>query len=85
VHHIPCGTRGGVMTSFERVTVVNMLPREHVLETVKAYGTNYDRTWIFDKVRNDPAVQHVHCAPMVQSYIQHPNTHAYVMFRSTTR
>lgn len=53
VHDIPCGTRGGVMTSFERVTVVNMLPREHVLETVKQYGTNYDRTWIFDKVHHE--------------------------------
>lgn len=53
VRDIPCGTRGGVMTQFKTVEVVNQLPRSHVHDTVKQYGINYDKTWIFDKVHHE--------------------------------
>jgi len=53
VREIPCGTRGGVMTQFDKVEVVNQLSRASVYDTVKKYGTNYDKTWIFDKVHHE--------------------------------
>jgi regulator of protease activity HflC (stomatin/prohibitin superfamily) len=53
VRNIPCGTRGGIMTQFDKVEVVNQLPRFFVYDTIKQYGTDYDKTWIFDKVHHE--------------------------------
>ena len=53
VRNIPCGTRGGIMTQFDKVEVVNRLPRPFVYDTIKQYGTDYDKTWIFDKVHHE--------------------------------
>lgn len=50
---IPCGTRGGVMISFDKVEVVNILKKDHVVQTVKQYGTDYDKLWIFDKIHHE--------------------------------
>jgi len=53
VENIPCGTSGGVMIYFDRVEVVNRLKPESVASTVKAYGINYDKFWIFDKIHHE--------------------------------
>jgi len=53
VTDIPCGTSGGVMIYFDKIEVVNQLAHNHVLETVRKYGVNYDRTWIFDKIHHE--------------------------------
>mmetsp|Transcript_56872 Transcript_56872/g.149815 ORF Transcript_56872/g.149815 Transcript_56872/m.149815 type:complete len:271 (+) Transcript_56872:226-1038(+) len=50
---IPCGTRGGVMITFDKVEVVNVLKKDHVLATVRNFGINYDKTWIFDKIHHE--------------------------------
>jgi len=53
VVEIPCGTSGGVMIYFDKIEVVNKLSIESVLETIKQYGVNYDKTWIFDKIHHE--------------------------------
>jgi len=53
VKNIPCGTSGGVMIYFEKIEVVNQLRKEHVHETIKKYGTGYDKIWIFDKIHHE--------------------------------
>ncbi|KAL6068298.1 Band 7 domain [Balamuthia mandrillaris] len=50
---IPCGTSGGVMIYFDKIEVVNQLRKESVHSTVKSYGVNYDKTWIFDKIHHE--------------------------------
>lgn len=50
VTNIPCGTSGGTVVHFEKIEVVNRLRKEKVYDTIKAYGVNYDRIWIFDKI-----------------------------------
>ena len=52
VVNIPCGTRGGVLISFDKVEVVNMLDKSHVISTVRRYGVHYDKLWIFDKLHH---------------------------------
>lgn len=53
VDHIPCGTKSGVMISFDRVEVVNRLRPDAVYSILSQYGTNYDKTWIYDKVHHE--------------------------------
>jgi regulator of protease activity HflC (stomatin/prohibitin superfamily) len=53
VTDIPCGTSGGVMIYFDKIEVVNQLAQEHVLTTVRKYGVNYDKTWIFERIHHE--------------------------------
>ena len=53
VTNIPCGTSGGVLINFGKVEVVNRLREDYVLETVRNYTTDYDKTWIFDKIHHE--------------------------------
>ncbi|XP_077211370.1 SPFH/Band 7/PHB domain-containing membrane-associated protein family isoform X3 [Tasmannia lanceolata] len=53
VRDIPCGTKGGVMISFEKIEVVNRLLKDHVYETMLNYGVQYDKTWIYDKIHHE--------------------------------
>ncbi|ERM99992.1 hypothetical protein AMTR_s00110p00140670 [Amborella trichopoda] len=53
VKDIPCGTKGGVMISFEKIEVVNRLKKEYVYETLLNYGVKYDKTWIYDKIHHE--------------------------------
>mmetsp|Transcript_16784 Transcript_16784/g.42149 ORF Transcript_16784/g.42149 Transcript_16784/m.42149 type:complete len:329 (-) Transcript_16784:558-1544(-) len=53
VRDIPCGTRGGVMIYFEKIEVVNRLKKDSVLPTIREYGVEYDKTWIFDKIHHE--------------------------------
>jgi len=53
VTHIPCGTMGGTVITFDRIEVVNQLSAELVLDTVKNYTTSYDKTWIYDKIHHE--------------------------------
>lgn len=53
VQNIACGTSGGVMVYFDRIEVVNRLDRTFVLSTVRDYGTDYDKIWIFDKIHHE--------------------------------
>mmetsp|Transcript_39538 Transcript_39538/g.55088 ORF Transcript_39538/g.55088 Transcript_39538/m.55088 type:complete len:369 (-) Transcript_39538:58-1164(-) len=53
VINIPCGTSGGITIYFEKIEVVNRLDRGHVYKTVRDYGVNYDKVWIFDKIHHE--------------------------------
>ncbi|XP_074588411.1 uncharacterized protein LOC141844272 [Curcuma longa] len=53
VRDIPCGTKGGVMISFDKIEVVNRLRKEYVHQTLLEYGVNYDKTWIYDKIHHE--------------------------------
>uniref|UniRef100_A0A0D9Z914 Band 7 domain-containing protein n=1 Tax=Oryza glumipatula TaxID=40148 RepID=A0A0D9Z914_9ORYZ len=53
VRNIPCGTKGGVMISFDKIEVVNRLHKEFVHETLLNYGVHYDKTWIYDKIHHE--------------------------------
>jgi regulator of protease activity HflC (stomatin/prohibitin superfamily) len=53
VFNIPCGTSGGVMIEFGRVEVVNRLKDTAALNTVRHYGVDYDKMWIFDKIHHE--------------------------------
>jgi hypothetical protein len=53
VKEIPCGTSGGVIIYFDKIEVVNRLQRDAALRTIKLYGVNYDKTWIFDKIHHE--------------------------------
>uniref|UniRef100_A0A175YGU2 Band 7 domain-containing protein n=1 Tax=Daucus carota subsp. sativus TaxID=79200 RepID=A0A175YGU2_DAUCS len=53
VRDIPCGTKGGVMTNFEKIEVVNRLKKNYVYETLLNYGVHYDNTWIYDKIHHE--------------------------------
>jgi len=53
VTDIPCGTSGGTVISFDRIEVVNQLRRDAVHATIKNYTTEYDRTWIYDKIHHE--------------------------------
>ncbi len=53
VKNIPCGTSGGTMIYFEKIEVVNILNREAVVDIVRNYTVNYDRTLIFDKIHHE--------------------------------
>ncbi|KAK8958255.1 hypothetical protein KSP40_PGU011935 [Platanthera guangdongensis] len=53
VRDIPCGTKGGVMISFDKIEVVNRLNKRFVYDTLLNYGVNYDKTWIYDKIHHE--------------------------------
>jgi len=53
VLEIPCGTSGGVLISFESIEVVNRLRKTHAIDTIRKYGVNYDKMWIFDKIHHE--------------------------------
>ncbi|KAK3241564.1 hypothetical protein CYMTET_48680 [Cymbomonas tetramitiformis] len=53
IRKVPCGTKDGIMSEFERVEVVNTLNVEHALRVVKTYGVDYDQIWIHDKVHHE--------------------------------
>jgi len=41
------------MIYFDKIEVVNKLSSEHAHLTIKEYGINYDKLWIFDKVHHE--------------------------------
>lgn len=43
-----CSTPLGAL---DKVEVVNRLRKSDVLDTIRNYTTNYDTTWIFDKIQ----------------------------------
>nr|CAH7733991.1 unnamed protein product [Callosobruchus chinensis] len=53
VKNVPCGTSGGVMIYFDRIEVVNHLQSESVLDIVRNYTADYDKTLIFNKVHHE--------------------------------
>jgi hypothetical protein len=53
VENVPCGTASGVLINFGKIEVVNRLSRKHLLETVRHYSVNYDKTWIYDKIHHE--------------------------------
>uniref|UniRef100_A0A6B2LA96 Band 7 domain-containing protein n=1 Tax=Arcella intermedia TaxID=1963864 RepID=A0A6B2LA96_9EUKA len=53
VTNIPCGTSGGTTVYFDKIEVVNRLDKSKALNTIKLYGVNYDRTWIFDRIHHE--------------------------------
>ncbi|KJE90411.1 hypothetical protein, variant [Capsaspora owczarzaki ATCC 30864] len=53
VRDVPCGTSGGVIITFERVEVVNMLDQRFVYDTVKNYTVDYDKLLIFNKIHHE--------------------------------
>jgi len=53
VTNIPCGTSGGTTIYFDKIEVVNRLDKNKALNTIKLYGINYDRTWIFDRIHHE--------------------------------
>ncbi|CAG9864425.1 unnamed protein product [Phyllotreta striolata] len=53
VKNVPCGTSGGVMIYFDRIEVVNHLNQNSVIDIVRNYTADYDRTLIFNKVHHE--------------------------------
>jgi len=53
VTKIPCGTSGGTMITFDRIEVVNQLREDAVMQTIKNYTVEYDKTWIYDKIHHE--------------------------------
>jgi len=53
VKNIPCGTSEGTMIYFDKVEVVNRLQKEAAIDLIRNYTTNYDQTWIFDKIHHE--------------------------------
>ncbi|KAG0561557.1 hypothetical protein KC19_9G073000 [Ceratodon purpureus] len=53
VMNIPCGTKGGVMLSFDKIEVVNRLRKSFVYDTILNFGVHYDKTWIYDKIHHE--------------------------------
>ncbi|XP_049876247.1 erlin-2-like isoform X3 [Pectinophora gossypiella] len=58
VKNVPCGTSGGVMIYFERIEVVNKLEpnqgmQELILDVVRNFTADYDKTLIFNKVHHE--------------------------------
>jgi hypothetical protein len=61
VNNLPCGTKGGVIVSFDRIETVHRMDPSHVLDTVRLYGANYAKTWITDSL---PALVNEMCSTM---------------------
>lgn len=53
VNDVPCGTASGVLINFAKIEVVNRLDRTQLLNTIKNYTVNYDKTWIYDKIHHE--------------------------------
>ena len=65
VRDVPCGTSTGVIITFDRIDVVNQLDRRKAHSTVKRFGPEYDKTFIFDKIHHEGT--HPACAPVLCS------------------
>merc|ERR1711991_1202694 len=55
VTNVPCGTSTGVIITFDRIDVVNQLDRNKAHSTIKRFGVQYDRTFVFDKIAHRDA------------------------------
>uniref|UniRef100_A0A8C9ZZJ6 Erlin-1 n=1 Tax=Sander lucioperca TaxID=283035 RepID=A0A8C9ZZJ6_SANLU len=56
IKNVPCGTSGGVMIYFDRIEVVNMLVPSAgttLVDTVRNYTADYDKTLIFNKIHHE--------------------------------
>uniref|UniRef100_A0A8C6TYC2 Erlin-1 n=1 Tax=Neogobius melanostomus TaxID=47308 RepID=A0A8C6TYC2_9GOBI len=53
IKNVPCGTSGGVMIYFDRIEVVNMLVPSAVIDIVRNYTADYDKTLIFNKIHHE--------------------------------
>ncbi|EFA08527.1 erlin-1 [Tribolium castaneum] len=53
VKNVPCGTSGGVMIYFDRIEVVNHLNANSVMDIVRNYTADYDKTLIFNKIHHE--------------------------------
>ncbi|XP_051507834.1 erlin-1-like [Myxocyprinus asiaticus] len=53
IKNVPCGTSGGVMIYFDRIEVVNMLVPSAVVDIVKNFTADYDKTLIFNKIHHE--------------------------------
>ncbi|XP_066137724.1 erlin-1-like [Euwallacea fornicatus] len=53
VTNVPCGTSGGVMIYFDRIEVVNYLNVNSVMDIVRNYTADYDKTLIFNKIHHE--------------------------------
>ncbi|CAH0564067.1 unnamed protein product [Brassicogethes aeneus] len=53
VKNVPCGTSGGVMIYFDRIEVVNHLNANSIMDIVRNYTADYDKTLIFNKVHHE--------------------------------
>lgn len=53
VVNIPCGTSSGVVIYFESVEAVNRLKTDFIYDTIRQYGVDYDKIWIFDKIHHE--------------------------------
>ncbi|NP_001014325.1 erlin-1 isoform X1 [Danio rerio] len=53
IKNVPCGTSGGVMIYFDRIEVVNMLIPTSVVDIVRNYTADYDKTLIFNKIHHE--------------------------------
>jgi len=53
VRNIPCGTSGGSVIYFDKIEVVNRLRPEKAHSTIKNYGIEYDKIWVFDKIHHE--------------------------------
>lgn len=53
VRDIPCGTSGGTVIHFDKIEVVNQLAASAVHSIVKNYTTDYDKTWIFERIHHE--------------------------------
>ncbi|XP_012696733.2 erlin-1 isoform X2 [Clupea harengus] len=53
IKNVPCGTSGGVMIYFDRIEVVNMLVPFAVVDIVRNYTADYDKTLIFNKIHHE--------------------------------
>lgn len=49
----PCGTSSGETIVFSKIEVVNQLDKEHVLDTVRQFGLDYDQTLIYDRIKSE--------------------------------
>lgn len=53
VSGVPCGSKSGVMLTFDTIEVVHRLDASDVLQTLKEYGPNYEQTWVRDRIRSE--------------------------------
>ena len=67
------------MIYFEKVEVVNILSREAVLDIVRNYTVNYDRTLIFDKIHHE--VNQFCSVNLTRKCLEFVNTERYRLFR----
>lgn len=69
IKNVPCGTSGGVMIYFDRIEVVNMLVPSAVVDIVKNYTADYDKTLIFNKIHHE-LNQFCSVHPLQEVYIE---------------